>query len=312
MLVFRDLRARLQRRKNRIATADYQLFPNELKLFLQFIKENPFLNNLLKEIPSYLDSAEELAEEITNGKRRVFQSELETVSMCKSILEWCSEGINFNDRCAIFVKLLDHSNDDKSKFVEVYLDPFYYYLDEHIDDCDSVLYLLWKFKQRCEWFDRERLYQIYINNTEKGENLLKRELQKFLFDQGIDYPFSEPLSPSGRPDLVAELQSKNPLVLELKLFDPERRKDKGWIGQGFRQCFEYAKDYNKSTGYLTIFNLTDAELIFKLKKVTDWPPRIEVGDKTLFLITVDLKPKEIPASRQPAIETVEIDEDFLL
>jgi hypothetical protein len=142
--------------------------------------------------------------------------------------------------------------------------------------------------------------------------LLKRELQKFLFDQGIDYPFSEPLSPSGRADLVAELQTKNPLVLELKLFHPERGKDNGWVRQGFRQVLQYAKDYNKNIGYLLILNLVDAELVFKLKKQTDWPPRIEVGDKILFLITVDLIPKVVPASERTGIKTVEIDEDFLL
>jgi hypothetical protein len=68
MPVFRDLRVRLQARKNSVATADFRLFPNELKLFLQFIKENHFLNNLLKEIPPYQISAEKLAEEIYQRK----------------------------------------------------------------------------------------------------------------------------------------------------------------------------------------------------------------------------------------------------
>jgi hypothetical protein len=235
--------------------------------------------------------------------------------MYKSILEWCSEEPVFVRRCYAFAKPFSDTSDfqDSAKvFADIYLEPFYDYLDEHIDDIDSVLYLLWKFKQRCEWFDREKLHQLYSSNTEKGENLLKLELQKFLFDQGIDYPFPEPLSPSGRADLVAELQSENPLVLELKLFDPERGKNKGWIRQGFRQVLYYAKDYNKNIGYLVILNLVDAELIFKFKKEADWPPRIEVGDKTLFLITICLMPKVVPASERTGIKTVEIDEDFLL
>jgi hypothetical protein len=314
MPIFQDLRVRLQTRRNNVANADHLVFSNELTFFLQFIKTNPFLNNLLKEIPLYPDSVDKLAKEIEKGTIRFPRSELEKVSKCKSILEWGSEEI-FSRRCAIFARYFARSsnyNDCKNAFVEVYLNPFYDYLDEHIVDCDSVLYLLWKFKHRCEWFDRSRLHQLYINNTSDGENLLKQDLQKFLFDQGIDYPFSEPLSPSGRTDIVADLQSKNPLVLELKLFDSERSKDKNWVRKGFRQILQYAKDYNKSTGYLVVLNLVDTELFFKPKKETDWPPRINVGDKTLFLITINLKPIEISASKQTSIETEEIDEDFLL
>ena len=134
------------------------------------------------------------------------------------------------------------------------MDPLVNFLHDQIDDAGNVLYLIERFKLRAEWFKRDELYNLYQAHTSVGETGLDRELRAGLFEGGIDYPFSQPLSPSGKADVVVLLGSDDPLVLEVKVFDPERGKGNRQLQQGFHQVLRYADDYNQSLGYLVIFN----------------------------------------------------------
>ena len=55
---------------------------------------------------------------------------------------------------------------------EVFLEPFYEYVDEHIDDQQAILYFLRRYKHRCEWFHAERLRKLLQDDTQKGERAL--------------------------------------------------------------------------------------------------------------------------------------------
>ena len=94
------------------------------------------------------------------------------------------------------------------------------FLHDRIDDGGNVLFLIERFKLKTEWFRRKELYLLYQEDTSVGEASLDQELRASLFDGGIDYPFSQPSSPSGKADIIALLDSDDPLVLEVKVFDP--------------------------------------------------------------------------------------------
>ena len=170
----------------------------------------------------------------------------------------------------------------------------------------NVLHLIERFKLKAEWFRRKELYALYEGDTSAGEASLDRELRANLFEGGIDYPFSQPSSPSGEADIVALLGSDDPLVLEVKVFDPDRSRDKRHLRQGFHQVLRYANDYNQSLGYLVIFNCSDRQLVISPEEGsgTEFPPRITYGGKTFFVMVIDIHPdtasasKEKPASRQ--------------
>ena len=185
-------------------------------------------------------------------------------------------------------------------FNETVLDVLYNYLDDRIDDTGDVLYLLERFKLKAEWFRQDKLCRMYIDDTKHGERSLDRVLREALFDGGVDYPFSQPESPSGKADVVSLGGSNDPLVLEIKVFDPERGKGKSHLRQGFHQVLRYANDYQQSSGYLVMFNCSNNQLVFPSQNTDggEFPPRIVHDGKTIFLISVELGANRDPASRE--------------
>ena len=173
-------------------------------------------------------------------------------------------------------------------------------MHDRIDEAGNVLYIIERFKQKVEWFQRAELYRQYVENTAIGEANLDQALREGLFDGGVDYPFSQPVSPSGRADVVAQLGSDDPLVLEVKVFDPERGKNNSHLRQGFQQILRYAEDYNQSLGYLIIFNCADQQLVFSSEETAELeiPYRFPYSGKTFFIITIDVHPKVLSASKE--------------
>ena len=107
----------------------------------------------------------------------------------------------------------------------------------------------------------------------------------FLFDQGIDYPFSSPKSTSGRADIIGSIDTSDPIVLEIKIFDRTKGYGKNRIKDGFTQVVKYANDYNKEIGYLVIFNADSGEINFKFPDKNNlFPPMITFNHKTFFFI----------------------------
>jgi len=57
------------------------------------------------------------------------------------------------------------------------------------------------------------------------------------------------------------------------------------LAHALRQAFNYAKDYGEPSAYLVIFNISLRDLIFE-QSSSDAPPRLVIGDKTVFLVTI--------------------------
>jgi hypothetical protein len=169
------------------------------------------------------------------------------------------------------------------------VDPLINYLHDRINDGNNVMYIIEKYKKRTEWFDKAKILDTLNADTQKSEAIVDQNFRQYLFDQGIDYPFSAPKSPSGEADVVADIGEDKPLVLEIKLFDLERGYDRAYIRKGFRQIHDYMNDYSQSVGYLVIFNCTPKSIVFNTKiKGEKWPPRITIDHRTIFLIVIDL------------------------
>ena len=100
--------------------------------------------------------------------------------------------------------------------------------------------------------------------------------------------------------MVALLGSNDPLVLEVKVFDPELGRNNSHLSQGFHQVLRYANAYNQNLGYLVIFNCSGQQLVIGGGESSeqDWPPRINYGGKTFFVIPIDVYPDTPSASRE--------------
>ena len=230
--------------------------------------------------------------------------------MCYGILKRCASDNNGEEWVRWTRAFSSETNFDAKfrDFTEAVVDPFVNFLHDQIDDGGNILYLLERFKLKAEWFRREELYGLYQGDTSVGESSLDQELRASLFEGGVDYPFSQPSSPSWKADIVALLGSDDPLVLEVKVFDPDRSRGKSNLRQGLHQVLRYARyanDYNQSLGYLVIFNCSDRQLVISSEEASgaEFPPRITYGGKTFFAIPIDIHPdiasasKEKPASR---------------
>jgi len=317
--ILKDLRYRLQQRKDTILKSDHTSLKANVHYFFTFISENPLLKSIVEELSAHDKAVSELKESQPERQTRtghrvsmpIFDSEEHLASFC---LSWLKELIG-SERSELdllqYISLKHHLDEQIDDFNEKILMPFYQYIDERVDDFNSTLYLLQKYKYASEWFERERLYGLYKSDEAKGEANLDRDLRRFLFLQGIDYPFSSPLSASGRADIVAELDTDHPLVLEIKIFDLEKSYNKNYIRKGFWQAYNYANDYNEPAGYLFIFKTCERAPIFNLKE-TELPHRIIVGDKTIFILQTDIFVYDKSVSERKKIDPYVIDEDYLI
>lgn len=311
---YRPLRYELQVKKDRLYRVDAGALVDEFKLFFDFLKQNPILQGIFEELRTNMPDYGEWYKNMVSKRRILWPStEIERVRVCLAFIEHCVNSGNADEpsQIAYMVGFHGRSFDQAAHFfLENFFMPFYEYLDQHIEEFSSVLYVIEKFKLRAQWFEREHLYTLYNEDTSKGEAILDKVLRRFLFDNGIEYPFSTPASSSGRADIVASLHTPDPVIVEVKVFDGESR-GRGHIRQGFRQVHDYMTDYNKNIGYLVIFNVCDRDLQFRLTN-TGKPPRVHLNNKTIFLIAVDIYHDVHPASERPQLELYEIREDELV
>jgi hypothetical protein len=174
-------------------------------------------------------------------------------------------------------------------FAENYIDPMVYYIHDQLDGSNSTLYLLEKYKRRTEWFLAGNLLEKYHSANSSYEKVFEDDLRMYLFDQGVDYPFSTPDAPSGRTDIVGLINTKDPLILEIKIFDKDKGYRKNRIISGFSQIVKYTGDYNKHVGYLVVFNVDEVEIeIQQPNPNRHFPCRIEFNGKIFYIIIVNL------------------------
>lgn len=197
---------------------------------------------------------------------------------------------------------------------ESILDPFVDYLQDRLEEVSDILYTLGRFKLRVEWFRCDELRKRYSEDSQRGEKQLDTALREALFEAGVNYPFSEPVSPSGRTDVVALLETDDPIVMEVKVYDPDSGKTKRNVNQGFHQVLQYADNYQKNVGYLVIFNCSDHQLVLPTDASTpaEYPPRVIYDGRTIFLLVIELSNERASASREDPSSRVTLTREELL
>lgn len=207
-----------------------------------------------------------------------------------------TEGTRIVINYAHAVSSHSNMNDMWREFAERILRPLFDYLDERVGAESSVLYTLERYVRRVEWFERDDLYQRYLADRQNGEAVYDLDLRRFLFSEGINMPFSQAKSASGLSDVLTDLDTDDPFIGEVKLFDADNHR-KRELATGVNQATQYAQDWAKTTGYLVTINLSGRQL----ELPTDgpkgtWPPYLEVGGVRIYLITVRALP--VPTASQ--------------
>lgn len=309
-----NLRYKLQKRYRRLNSADHTTFHFALKQFWGFLKSYPMVAGILEDMERRYAPGEAEAERIVNHREGLlFEDETENAGTSYFVIKKCVE--SDDQMKEIGIGTLYSSQGEYNELVDVFrsifAEPFYEYIDEQLDDQRAILALLRRYKQKCEWFQRDKLFQLWQSDTIRGEKLLSLQLYEYLHDQGMDI-LIEPASVSGEVDLIAAQKTEDPLIADAKIFNPDKGKGKDYIARGFNQIYLYTLDYNEPFGYLIIFKTCEEDLRFALANKTQSTPFVMHNNKTVFLVTVDICPHETSASKRGLLKTVEITEQDLI
>jgi len=298
-----QLRTSLQEWRNRFLKSDYDTFNNKLKFLFDKIKGEPIINNLLADLLTNFPFPKETIKEMIYDRNSEFEFESEEESAAfnyQHIMYLLEEVKDPRYSFGMGVKeTLEHIKDNM-------VTPIFEYLHDQLDDISYVLYIIEKYKLKTEWFTGKELINRYKQLKSNFENLLEDDLRLFLFEQGIDYPFSTPKSTSGRADVVSLIDTNDPLVLEIKIYDSEKGYRKDRIISGFAQIVKYSNDYHKNTGYLVVFNLDATEIIITGAETDKhWPNRYLFNGKTYYIIFINLN-NGVSASKIGKLKTESI------
>lgn len=306
-----NLRTQLQEWKSRLSRSNYDQFGHQLKFFRKNLSENKQLSGIIEDIiilyPLNDDWFDQHSEQFNRGDFDLeFENEVEQAAFCVQFIDWLKGQTENYDFHHLIMFTRRDFNDTKEELMGHLITPLVYYLHDQLDKSNSTVYLLEKYKKRTEWFTRLSLLEKYRSATKQFEDIFEDDLRMFLFDQGIDYPFSTPKSSSGRTDIVSAIDTSDPIVIEIKIVDKEKGYGKQRIKDGFSQIVRYCNDYNKDIGYLVIFNLDAVEIDFQLddnKKI--FPPMVHFNIKTFFFVVINLN-QDVSASKIGTTQAITI------
>lgn len=311
-----NIRTNIQEWKNRLYKATWEQFGHQLKFCITNIESNKQIFGLLQETIIQHPYSEATLKKISDSKEygRIelsFDSEMQQTSFCYQMLKYyikICDSYNLH-RYGIFIA--DTFEDTKKNIIEDHLTPIFYYLHDKLDKSNSTVYLLEKYKRRTEWFTYDILLEKYLKAEKNYEQIFEDDLRLFLFDQGIDYPFSTPKSTSGRADIIGAIDTNDPIVIEIKVIDKKKNYGKQRIIDGFSQVIKYTNDYSKDVGYLVVFNVDNTEINFELQEKNEiFPPMVTINNKTYFLIVININ-RGISASNIGKTEIITIKENEL-
>jgi hypothetical protein len=311
------LRYKLQKRVKKLNSSNPEIYQMLLKQFFAFLQEHKTISGIVDEL-DIASSSNRIIKEVDNissqyNYQMTIESETDYAATCYSILKRCANSDNYFDAISV-----GHNLSGKSKhtealetFNEYFLEPLYEYIDEHLDESGAILSVLRKYKERCEWFRRDSLYSSWASDTQRGEKHLAFDLYEYMHEQGIEF-FIEPQSASGEIDMISSQQGNRRLLVDAKIFNPDKDKGKRYISAGFNQVYTYTLDFNNPIGYLVIFKTSEHDLKLALSEGISSAPFVIHNNKTIFFITINIFPHDKSASKRGTLKSVEISSADLL
>lgn len=306
-----DLKMNLRTRVQRVVNStDVTVYYATLGQLWAFLNSNSLTRSLLADLKYRF--AEIFEGKAKNAYDSPFygNSEEEHAAYCCAVIHHCISANNPSEvifAAAPYDRRGTEFDVKQQTFFRVFIEPLYEYLIEHLSDRSAMLALLLRYKHKCEWFQRDRLQGL----LEQGERHLGMHLYEYLFDHGIEFSI-EPTSASGEADLVGMQNSDDPLIADVKIFEPEDSKPKGYLIRGFHQVYTYTQDFNEPFGYLIVYNNSGTDLAFPAANTEQGIPIIQHSNKTIFIVVIDVFDHQKTASKRGRLESVQITEAELI
>ncbi len=309
-----NLQAQLRERYRQLFKAGFVAYRRHANYFRQFILNAPVLAAIVENIQRSepdLDPDQWYREHFQFNGYDLPESEIGLAKLSWRILERIASG-ELDTLQVSFTLVRPSNNDEAVQLVtERLVEPLVNFLESRIGTESDILYLLEKVKRRIEWFDQEQLYETCMANERHREAVYDRYIRQFLFDQGVDFPFSQPHSASGEADIVSGLETGDPLVAEIKLYDGDGYGIP-YLAKGLNQAVQYAQDYGKTSAYLLVINLSEHNLHLPTDEDPQmWPPRLHTTGVTVYMVIIRAKPLS-SASRLGKQTTKRVSKDDLI
>lgn len=302
---------------NEFRDVDYTRFAFLLHRLWNFLSSNQPYASVLDSIGRY-GKSEECADLILAGKPQ----DASTYELHAAISYWV---IRKHVESAGEIKLFSiirpyaprsDSQSGTEKFKQIFVFPFFDFLDAQLAVKGCVLAQLRRYKHKIEWFRRKDLLGIYESEGQRkdsggksrGEKQLALHLYEYLYDQGVDFSI-EPWSISGEADLICAQNSDDRLVADVKIFDPSAGKNKAYVISGFHQVYQYTLDHNEPFGYLVIFKTCEEGLAISSSQQKQSTQFVSWNGKTIFFVVIDLFAHEKSASQRGKHKSYVISED---
>ncbi|MEU9271972.1 hypothetical protein AB0E04_42205 [Streptomyces sp. NPDC048251] len=299
------LQVAVRERLRKLMTASYSSAGHEVHLAVTWINSQPALKGLLEEASRAEPGVdrERFRTGLTRSGRFVWPSRTEQGraaliwELMQDIASKEASNPDVGLRTAIGYSMQRRHQDSWREFAEDILQPLFDFLSERVGAESSILHTLERYRTRIEWFDREELYTRFTADTANGEEVYNLDLQRFLFLEGDHITHAKPRSASGEADLIGDLDGRDPLVCDGKIFDGKSR-GKSYLVKGVHQIIKYAHDYGQHTAYLVIYNITDKLLELPTDGTPGaWPPYTELAGVRVYFIHVRVAPPTTTASK---------------
>lgn len=296
-----DLQVALRERLRRVLSAHWEDFDHELDLTTAWLNKQPALMAILTAAEGVEPDLDYDAWTKTFEERELtwpVRTESGKTTLVWTLMQRLANGEVTGREWRNLMVVFDTNLQEATRGMgERLFAPLFDFLTERIGEDSNILYVLERYVRRVEWFERERLFAEYTTQRTRGEEVYDRDLRRFLFDEGINMPFSQAKSASGLSDVLTELDSDDPLVCEVKLFDADNH-GKRVLGAGLNQVTQYAHDYGKTSAYLVIINLSGRALQLPTDgEPNAWPRHIDLAGVRTYLIPVRARPPESSASK---------------
>lgn len=299
------LQVAVRERLRKLMTAPFSSAGHEIHLAVTWINSQPALRGLLEEAARKepdLDR-EKFQTGLSRSGRFFWPSRTEegraslVWELMQDIAKAEAEDPEAGWRVASDYSPKSSLQDSWREFAEDILQPLFDFLSERVGAESSILHTLERYRTRIEWFDREELYTRFETDRANGEEVYNLDLQRFLFLEGDHITHAKPRSASGEADLIGDLDGRDPLVCDGKIFDGKSR-GKSYLVKGMHQVVKYAHDYGQHTAYLVIYNISDKLLELPTDGTPGaWPPYTELSGVRVYFIHVRVLPPTTTASK---------------
>ncbi len=325
----------LRARFRRTQTCPLALFPSACGHLLIWLENHPVLSSLVRRLGCLSTESRKQIEKIVADvsvaeKYQYYQpgfytatSTEEHAALCLNIVQAIRSTAATEPSLRDFTFLcfaeyltgqpFESSEEAIKPLRDVAIDGVYEYLDEQIDTRNVIYSVLLKYKQRSEWFYKNRLRAIADEGLEgvKGERGLARDLQEYVFNQHIEFVI-EPSSSSGEADLILREPGGRYLIIDAKYVpeDSTRSTIRDQMNSGFHQVARYCEDYREPEGFLVPFIRTSKRISLDLQE-SDGLRFLSLAGKTIYYLPVQIS-DEPSASKSGKAEEVVITKEELV